>query len=71
MRTKTSVWKHKRQVASFLIRYAKSKEPQLLLGLKLRGVVAGLVMPPGGHIEKHDRSPIAASRREAFEETDL
>jgi 8-oxo-dGTP pyrophosphatase MutT (NUDIX family) len=28
-------------------------------------------MPPGGHIENRDRSPIAASRREAFEETDL
>lgn len=71
MRTKKRMWKHKRQVASFLLRHTKGKEPQLLLGLKLRGVVAGLVMPPGGHIEKQDRSPIAASRREAFEETDL
>lgn len=71
MNTRAPAWKHTELVACFLVKRRKDTEQQLLLGYKLTGVVANLVMPPGGHIERDDLDPITASQRETFEEVNL
>lgn len=46
-------------------------ELELLLGPKRTGVVAGLLMPSGGHIDSGDLGPLTACMRESGEETGL
>ena len=71
MRTKDTPWKRVEMVAGLLVKNFEKKKPSLLLGLRLDGVVADLVVSPGGHIEENDMGPITACSREVKEETGL
>lgn len=69
MQNKNRHWTKVKIVMALLVRPENGKGAEVLLGMKGSGNVAGYVVPPGGHVDKSDRSRLHAVRRETREET--